>query len=296
MKKKLIISVIIILIVIVVYILLKGIKTKKSNEINITTSFYPIYVATLNITEGVEGVLIKNLTNNLTGCLHDYTLTTTELATLSDTDLFIINGAGMEAFMDKIIANYPKLNIIDSSKNINLIKEDDGEEYNGHIFVSISNYIKQVENITEEIINFDEKNKEKYTLNSKQYIEKLENILQNMKEVVSKAKYKNIVTFHDSFEYFADEFGLNVVGTIESEHGKSPSAGEITALVKTIIKENVKSIFVEPEYNINIAQTVAKEADVKLYILKAITTGDGSKDSYINQMKENINTLKEALY
>lgn len=89
--------------------------------LTIVTSFYPLYVATLNVTDGMSGVNVVNLMQNQQGCLHDYQLTTDNMRTLETADVLIINGAGMEAFLDDIKNNYPDLAIIDTSEGIDLL-------------------------------------------------------------------------------------------------------------------------------------------------------------------------------
>ncbi len=304
MKKNIVIPVILAIWVIIVLVIASMVETKRDEKLNITTSFYPMYVAVLNIAEGVEDVEVTNLTKGTTSCLHEYTLTTEEMVSLVDSDILVINGAGMEGFLSNVISNYSNLEIIDSSKGIELIEmechhnhdhEGEEKEYNSHIFVSIANYIKQIENITEGLVKLDSKNAEKYLNNSREYIKELEELKTEMENVIKYLPNKNIVTFHESFDYFAKEFGLNVVTKIEKEHGESASASEIVSIVKEIREHNVKCIFVETGYNMSIANTVAKEAGVKIYELNPITSGKNDNTEYINIMRENLNVIKEAL-
>ena len=69
-------------------------------KFRIVTSFYPMYIDAINITKGVDGVEVVNMTKPQTGCLHDYQLTTEDMKTLEKADAFIVNGAGMESFLD----------------------------------------------------------------------------------------------------------------------------------------------------------------------------------------------------
>lgn len=304
MKAKIITVIVVVILVIVTIIAAINVKSNKDTKFNITTSFYPVYIATINITDNVENVNVTNLTKDVTGCIHDYTLTTSELVSLSDADVLIINGAGMEGFMEKVISNYKNLEIINSSEGIELIEKENDEELevhdheheeNSHIFGSVTNYIKQVKNITEGIIKLDPKNKELYLNNCKKYIEKLESLKEDIKREINSLSYKNIVTYHDSFDYFAKEFGLDVVGTVEDEHGISPSAKEVVKLVEIIKEKNVKAIFIEPDSNTKLVNTIANETHTKVYTLNPGTIGNNSKDEYINIMRNNMNVLKEAL-
>ena len=65
------------------------------------TSFYPMYIMTLNITQGVEGVQVDNMAGQQAGCLHDYQLQNKDMKNLERADVFVINGAGMESFMER---------------------------------------------------------------------------------------------------------------------------------------------------------------------------------------------------
>ena len=304
MKKNIVILLILAIWIIIVLLIASMVETKRDEKINITTSFYPMYVAALNITDGIEGVEVTNLTKGTTTCLHEYSLTTEEMVSLVDSDVLVINGAGMEGFLSNVISNYSNLEIIDSSKGIEFIEmechhnhdhEHDEEIYNSHIFVSIENYIKQIENITEGLVRIDEANSEKYLNNSREYINKLEELKKDIEDVVSKIENKNIVVYHESFDYFAKEFVLNVVTKIEKEHGEAASASEIVHIVKEIKEHNVKCIFVETGYNASIANTIAKEANVKVYELNPVTSGKNNKDEYIKIMRANLEVIKEAL-
>ena len=95
-------------------------NNQNTDDFNIVTSFYPIYVFTKNITRDIPGVTVTNMSSNHDGCLHDYSLTTTDMKSLSNADAFIINGAGLEEFLEKAYEANPSINIIDSSENIKL--------------------------------------------------------------------------------------------------------------------------------------------------------------------------------
>ena len=87
----------------------KPAEKKTVEPFRIVTSFYPMYVATINITDGVDGVEVYNMTKPQTGCLHDYQLMTEDMKTLEKADAFVINGAGMEDFMDKVTEQQKKV-------------------------------------------------------------------------------------------------------------------------------------------------------------------------------------------
>lgn len=270
---------------------------KDSEELKLVTSFYPIYIMALNITDGVENVSVENIADQNIGCLHDFQIQAKDIKMIEKADALIINGASMESFMDKIIDQQINTHIIDSSIDIELIKEESqtDEEYNPHIWVSISNYIKQVKNISNGIISLDPKNEVKYKNNTNEYIEKLTILKDKMHRELNDVKGSNIVTFHEAFPYFAKEFNFNIAGIINREPNSTPSAQEVTDTINLVNKTNVKALFAEPQYSQEVADIISAETNVKIYLLDPASSGDVYKDSYIDTMTKNLNVLKEAL-
>lgn len=269
---------------------------KKDGELRIVTSFYPMYIATANITKGVEGVQVTNMTKPQTGCLHDYQLSTDDMKTLENADIFVANGAGMEAFMDKIIKEYKNLQIIDASKDIDLLEENG--EANPHVWLDVNNAIKQVENISQQLCDADPHHAEAYKANTAVYVGKLKELQAEMNNELKDIAHRDIVTFHEAFPYFAQEFNLNIVKVIEREPGTEPSPQELENIIKDVNKLSSKILFTEPQYSPAAAETIARETGADIYTLDPIVTGEANEqalDAYINTMKQNAQILRDAL-
>lgn len=263
----------------------------------IVTSFYPIYVFTINITKDVPGVKVINMTEPQTGCLHDYQLVPADMKVLEKADVFVINGAGMESFLDKVVGQLPNLNIIEGSVGIPLLEDENGDK-NPHVWVSITGAINEVENITEGLAKLDSKNSAQYNKNSQEYLKRLKSLREKMHEALDEIKTKDIITFHEAFPYFAQEFGLNIVSVVEREPGSEQSAGELAATIKAINESQTKALFAEPQYSQKAAESIASQTGAKVYILDPVVTGpnDAAPDSYEKTMEENLKVLIEALY
>lgn len=264
-------------------------------SIIIATSFYPMYILTLNITKDIPNVKVINMTKPVTGCLHDYAITPADLKNLEGAQYFIINGAGMESFMEKVTGQMPNLKIINASKGIQLIKYEGDEGDNPHVWVSISNAIIQVKNIGDQLSVLDPENAVQYQTNTAAYIEKLETEKTKMHQVADNFKNRDIITFHEAFPYFAKEFKLNIAGIIEREPNSEPSAKELKDIIEKVRSLNVKAIFAEPQYPAKAADTIAEATGAKVYILDPVVTGPMEADAYINIMESNLKTLQEAL-
>ena len=275
----------------------KAAEKKTAEPFRIVTSFYPMYVATINITDGVDGVEVYNMTKPQTGCLHDYQLMTEDMKTLEKADAFVINGAGMEDFMDKVTEQQKKLKVIDASRGIELI-HDDEEGDNPHVWLSVTDAITQVRNIADQLKEADPAHAAAYEKNAVAYIEKLTSLKSEMHAALDNVPHKDIVTFHEAFPYFAKEFNLNIIGVVEREPGTEPTPTELQETIEQVNALPTKVLFTEPQYSPAAAETIARETGAKIYTLDPVVTGEATpaaKNAYIDTMKKNMKTLQEAL-
>lgn len=294
--KKLLIAVLCIFAMLMTAACGKDNSAKQHEGINIVTSFYPMYIATLNVADGVEGVHIVNMTKPQTGCLHDYQLTTEDMKLLETADILVTNGGGMEAFIDKVIKQEPNMKIVNASEGIEMINDDEGE--NPHVWVSVSNAILQTNNIVKQLSEIDPKHKEQYEKNGAEYVKKLEALKTEMHAKLDNYAGKEIVTFHEAFPYFAKEFNLKIAAVIDREPGTEPTPTELEETIEIIQKAGIKAVFTEPQYSPGAANTISSTAGVKIYTLDPVVTGEannGAKDAYIETMKKNADTLVKAL-
>ncbi|NPV93136.1 MAG: zinc ABC transporter solute-binding protein [Firmicutes bacterium] len=264
-------------------------------QVSIVTSFYPMYIMTLNITRDIPGVKVTNLTRPTTGCLHDYQLTPEDMKNLEGASIFVVNGAGMESFLDKAVKQQPDLKLVEASRGIPLIRGEEEEEDNPHVWVSISGAIQQVRNIGTQLAALDQGRADRYRANTEAYVKKLESLRDRMHQALDPAKTRDIVTFHEAFPYFAQEFKLNTVAVVEREPGSEPSAAELADTIETVKQSRVKALFAEPQYPAKAADTIARETGARVYILDPAVTGPLDPDAYINIMEANLKTLQEAL-
>ena len=271
-------------------------EKKTAEPFRIVTSFYPMYVATINITDGVDGVEVYNMTKPQTGCLHDYQLMTDDMKTLEKADAFVINGAGMEDFMDKVTEQQKKLKVIDASRGIELIHDDEGD--NPHVWLSVTDAIQQVRNIADQLKEADPAHADAYEKNAAAYIEKLTALKSEMHAALDNVPHKDIVTFHEAFPYFAKEFNLNIIGVVEREPGTEPTPTELQETIEQVNALPSKVLFTEPQYSPAAAETIARETGAKIYTLDPVVTGEATpavKNAYIDTMKANMKVLQEAL-
>jgi len=267
---------------------------REAKDIKIVASFYPMYIMAKNVAKDVPGVSVQNLTPPLTGCLHDYMITTADMKKLVDAQVFVANGAGMESFLNRITAQYPNLKIVELSEGIPLIKAGP-EGYNPHVWVSVSDAITEVQNLGKAMEEIDPVHKDLYKKNTDIYVAKLDDLRQNMHSQLASYKGASIITFHEAFPYFAREFDLKVAAVVEREPGAQPSAKELADTIDLIKRNNTLLLFSEPQYPAAAADMIAQETGAKVYVLDPAVTGPDDYDAYIDIMKNNLAVLEAAL-
>lgn len=275
----------------------KSVETKTSTDsskVVITASFYPIYIMLLNLCENAENVELRLLAPSNTGCLHDYELTTRDMKSISDSDILVLNGLGMESFLDKAL-EMKKGSAIVASEGF----EISSEEINPHLWVGISGAIYEVQKIAEKLMLLNPQNASIYRSNLSNYSKKLEELKQKMHSEMDKFSGKTIVTFHEAFPYFAEEFNLKIASVIEREPGTVPSPKELNEIIETVKRVNAEEntfvpLFAEPQYSSSSAEVISKSTGSKIYELDPCVTGELSKDSYISSMEKNLEVLKSV--
>ena len=288
----------------------------------VVTSFYPIYLFALNLTQGIDGITIRNLAAPNTGCLHDYQLSTGDMKVLNKADVFLINGAGMESYLTRVMDTFPKLPVVDASAGITLLTEDGMDEYvddhdhdhededaddhghhhageaNAHIWLDAQNAIQMVDNLADGLISAMPQYEAQIEQNRADYVSRLTALDAELKATLAAVPNKNIVTFHEAFPYFARAYGLTVAAVVNHEPGDALSPAQLAELVRTIRELNNPPLFTEPQYDDMAAQTISRETGAPIYTLDPVVTGpetDVPLTYYEDRMRENMQTLLVAL-
>lgn len=161
--------------------------------------------------------------------------------------------------------------------------------------MSPKNAIVQVRAIEQALAKASPRNRELFRRNADAYVKRLKALAEEFDQAAGKFRRRNIVTFHNVFDYLARDVGLNIVGEIEVAPGQEPSAGEIEKLIRTIKPKRAAAVFGEPQYPARLAEMVAKEAGVPVRSLDPVATGSTSPTAYEDAMRRNLRVLVEVL-
>lgn len=275
----------------------------------VVTSFYPIYLFALNLLDGIDGVEVANLAEPGTGCLHDYQLQTGDMKMLAKADAFLINGAGMEGYLEGVFEAFPQLPVVDASTGVELLEDcsdhshddhdhDHDHAYNAHIWLDAQNAILMVNNLADGLITTLPAHADAITANRDGYVARLTTLDDELTDALSAVAKKDIITFHEAFPYFAHAYGLNVTAVVNRDPDDALSPRALAELCKTVAALGAPPLFIEPQYEDMAAQTIARETGAPLYTLDPIVTGpdaDVPLTLYEDVMRENLAVLLEAL-
>lgn len=300
---------------------MEGTSMQNKDSIQVVTSFYPMYIAALNLTDNVEQIELSNLTENKGGCLHDYQLTTKDMKKLEHADVLILNGGGMESFIDSVLEAYPDIKIINASEEVDLLENEEGHEHeheevhsieedihseeeheghnhgewNGHVWMDPVRYEKQIQKISKELQKIDKAHAKQYVENEKKYRTKIQKLEKELTTLEQKKLNENIIIFHDAFAYLANRLGMNIVHQIDMDNDTSFSAGEVAEIIDEMRENKVSILLAEKQFSMAIPESIAKENKAKVVVIDSLVSGAMDKDAYIDGMEENIRIMKQEL-
>ena len=267
------------------------------DTLHIVATTYPVYLFTTAVTEGAEGVEVSLLVNQQTSCLHDYTLTVSDMKAIEGADVIVMNGAGLENFMDDALSA-SDATVIDCSAGMDLLPaqghegHDHDTEYDPHIWMDPANAQVMLGTIADQLGQITGQDLQASCAAVQQQVEQAS---QQWMEQLSALSAPKLITFHDGFQYFSRSFGLELLKAIEEEEGSEASAQEIQEIVSLVDQYHLPAIFTEVNGSESTAQAISRECGCGVYQLNMIMSGDGTGiQPYLDAMQNNIDTIVEA--
>ncbi len=240
---------------------------------------------------------------------HSFEPTPNDVRKVADSRILIINGAGFEEFLDRLLQNAGgSRTIIEASAGLTSreIKanepRDPDHPTDPHFWLDPNNVIKYVENIRDGLSRADPAGAAIYAANANAYIAQLQALDQSIAAQVKVIPIERriLVTDHDTLGYFADRYGFRIVGMIvpSISTGASPSAQQVAQLIQQIQATQAKAIFLEASTNPQLAQQIAQETGVKVVTnlhTHSLTEPNGPAPTYIKMMEWNTQLIVDAL-
>lgn len=254
-----------------------------------------------------------------------------DLSNLTNTDIFIYNGLGMEEWIDSIltVVEGTEVKVVEASTGIEALpattkdedhshegetaeehaahdEEDHSNEteeehadhdhgaYDPHVWLSLDSAIVQAENIKNELVEVDSENKDYYEANFEELKNDLTSLKDEFSEKMASLTNKEFVTGHAAFGYLTNDFGLNQT-SISDVFGE----GELTAkyleeIISYAKEKNVKVIFSESTASTKEAETLAKEIGATVEKIYSLETKEDDLN-YLDGMRYNLEKIYESL-
>ena len=165
---------------------------------------------------------------------------------------------------------------------------------NPHYLIGPQNVPAVIKNITGGLIRVSPENSDYFKKNSEEYLAKFNTGYEDWKSKMEKFKGVKIVTYHKSWEYFTDCFGLVLEGNLEPKPGIPPSPAHLNSLIAAMKEENVRLIIQETFYSKKTGKMVAGETGAKFIVLPISTGAMGTKD-YISFIDYIVNEISKTL-
>ncbi len=221
---------------------------------------------------------------------HTYELTPGRVADIAEADVAFVNGLGLEGNVRKAIGENAGGPVIELSQGLPTIED------NPHLWLDVRQAAGYVESIRDALIDRDPAGRAAYEANAAAYLEKLGALDREMEAAVQSIppERRKLVTFHDAFPYLAMRYGLEVVAVVAPSPGQEPSAQDVAELTQTLRDVGVPAVFKEPQFNADVLEAAAADADVRVFDLLSDAYSDGVR-SYLELMRFNLQQLKEGL-
>ena len=229
---------------------------------------------------------------------HTYEPVPSKLVDVSEADLVLINGVGLEETLMDVIKNNVRggAPITEMSAGLQVLEAGGQGTGNPHLWLNVRYAMHYVEVARDALIQVDPAGEAEYSANAQTYLAELEDLDRQAEQSIASipAERRKLVTFHDAFPYLADRYGLDLVGVAIRSPGQEPSAGEVADLARKISAENVPAVFKEPQFNARVLELAAKDAGVEVCSLYS-DAFQGDVDSYVKLMQFDASELVRCL-
>ncbi len=284
----------------------------KPEKIKVATTIFPLQDIVQNIAQ--DKIEVINILPS-GASPHTFEVTPSQIKALEDTQIIFTIGHGLDDWTKDITQSLEEMKIysVDSNISFQEIKDHHGhdekenQEEEGfhqddeatsnldpHYWLSFKNGKIIAANITDALIELDPSNKEFYFQNLKKYDQRIDQAFLESFQKIEKLNQRELIVFHESWNYFVQDFNLEIVGVFEPTPGKEPSPQDLANLQKTVSEHNIKVIFSEPQLSPETIKPFVKDLELKLYVLDPLG-GVAERNSYLDLLLYNANTISEAL-
>jgi len=243
---------------------------------------------------------------------HFYEPRPTEVVKLKNADAVVVFGLTFDSWVQPLIESARNKNIsfggkgyIDIADGVKVCKvptgKIDGRMGDVHPYGACGYLYDQhnlkiaVENVYKGLVKLDPDNKDYYKKNKDRYLSKIDSVFDNLKQKMLPYKGTKIIQFHESWDYFAETFDLEIVASLEPKPGIPPSPVHLSKVTDIIRKENPKFILVETYYPKKPVKFISQQSGIKEVRVGHYVGGIKGKNTFIDNLEYTINEIIKVL-
>ncbi|WP_406019951.1 metal ABC transporter substrate-binding protein [Succinivibrio sp.] len=292
-----------------------------AKELNIVTTNFPQYDFVNHIVKNKAKVIMLLKPG---AQAHSFEPTPKDIISIQNSDLFVYNGGENDEWIEKLIkSSNNQIQHFSFVSSVNLreeetkegmqSEEEDGDEhdhhhdsdeeveYDEHVWTSPKNDIIILNKLCKKIISLDPDNAQFYMANTAEYIKEFVVLDKKFTKISDLSKNKLLI-FADRFPllYFVKDYNLDYYAAFKGCSSENEvSAATLKFLIDKTIQNNIKVIFKIELSSDQIANTVARQTNAKVYTFNTghnVTVEQLKNDvSVASLFESNIDYLIEAL-
>ena len=277
----------------------------RTSPLRVVSTVFPAYAAAKAIAGSAAEV--DNLLPNYASA-HGYQLSPGDLRKLGSADLIVMNGLGLDDWIQKALKN-TKARVIRLSDGLEakLLKgghensEDHSHDhdhdpvFNPHLWLDPKLMILASSNVVQAMIQLDPAQQAVYQANAESWTRRLEAIDQEFSKALVPVRKVPFVTMHDAFGYLAKAYDLKVIGVVEKVADVSPGPRTLSRLLESMRQEKVTVIFGEKGGANRMAERIARDLKIRTAELDPLESGQLTPAAYEEGMKRNLEVLVHEL-
>jgi len=227
---------------------------------------------------------------------HVFDFTPEKLIAASKADLLVMNGAGLEFWADKVrdASGGRDDCIVTTSAGVKLEKSHHGELGNPHVWLDPVSARRAVEIIRDALVRIDPARAKSYTENARVYLDSLSALDAWIQAKTQSWSTKSFISFHSSWVYFANRYGLVQEAVLEDQPGQEISPATLASITDLVRAKHIRLLIAEPQFSQKSIQLLGTETGAKIVVLDALGSPATSLE-YIPLMRHNVELLDAVL-
>jgi zinc transport system substrate-binding protein len=247
---------------------------------------------------------------------HDYEPTPKDISRIYASDLFLLNGAGMDAWAERLVPELErrgvKVVVTEDVVEVAGLSEEEvseeghedehAEEHSGvnpHFWLDPVLVRAEVTAIRDALVEEDVERREAYIQNAENYLAQLEELDRMYRTGLASCQKDVVITAHDAFAYPAERYGFEALAIAGLSPETEPSPRRLAEIASLARQEEVRYILFETLVSPRLAETLAREVGAETLVLnpfEGLTEEEmHAGENYFSVMRSNLQTLQTAL-